>query len=86
MKKIAARLFLFGFFVFASSLVVLADNPGPPPPGGDPTGTGGTPVGAPIDDGLFILLALSVGYGMYKLYETVKAGKNVDAAHGEDKQ
>ena len=51
--------------LFISS--VFADPPGPPGPGGTPT-SGGTPVGAPIDDGIGILLALGIAYGCYKIY------------------
>ena len=52
---------------------VFADPPGPPNPGGDPGGGGGgTPVGAPIDDGILILLALGITYGCYKIYEIWK--------------
>ncbi len=52
---------------------VLADPPGPPNPGGNPAGNGGVPVGAPIDNGIFVLLALAIGYGAYKIYEIRKA-------------
>jgi hypothetical protein len=53
--------------------VVLADPPGPPSPGGSPTGGGGgTPVGAPIDGGLSILLAMGAAYGGKKLYQARK--------------
>jgi hypothetical protein len=51
---------------------VFADPPGPPGPGGDPGSSGGVPVGAPIDDGIGILLALGVAYGCYKIYEIYK--------------
>jgi hypothetical protein len=35
----------------------------------DPTGSsGGVPVGAPIDNGVFVLIALGIAYGCYKLY------------------
>ena len=46
MKKYIYFL-LIAFFV-CLSMAVLADGPGPPPPPGDP-GTGGGPVGSPID-------------------------------------
>jgi len=57
--------------VFVSlSMAVLAD-PGPPPPPPDPGGGGGGggPVGAPIDGGLGILLAMGAAYGGKKLYK-----------------
>ena len=50
--------------------VVLADPPAPP--GGSPIGGGGTPVGAPIDGGLSILLAMGAAYGGKKLYQARK--------------
>ena len=56
------------------ALFTLADPPGPPPPGGDPS-LGGTPVGAPIDNGLYILLVLGLGYGFYKYYEMNREAK-----------
>lgn len=65
-------LFAILLSLFITS-VVLADPPAPPPPGGSPTGGGGgTPVGAPIDGGLFILLALGAGYGAKKVYNLRK--------------
>lgn len=76
MKRYFLKIFLT---VVSSAFVVstiVADPPGPPPPGGSPVGTG-TPVGqegsgAPIDDGIYILLALAAGYGAYKFYEAKK--------------
>jgi hypothetical protein len=56
------------------SMSVLADGPGPPPPPGDPSGSGG-PVGAPIDGGLGILLAMGVAYGGRKYYRAQKSKK-----------
>ena len=50
--------------------VVLADPPAPP--GGSPIGGGGTPVCAPIDGGLSILLAIGAAYGGKKLYHARK--------------
>ena len=52
--------------------VVLADPPSPPGPGGSSIGGGGTPVGAPIDGGLSILLAMGAAYGGKKLYQARK--------------
>jgi hypothetical protein len=52
---------------------VLADPPGPPGPGGNPASGGGTPVGAPVDNGILILLFLGIAYGAYKIYELRKA-------------
>ena len=69
MKKLLAIVTILLFFTIP--LISLADGPPPPPPGG--TGGGGTPVGAPIDGGLGILLALGLGYGAFKIYKLKKA-------------
>jgi hypothetical protein len=72
MMKSTFRLLLLLFLIFIPALasIVFADPPGPPGPGGDPSGGGGgLPVGAPIDNGILLLLALGVFYGCYKLYE-----------------
>ncbi|MCX6280921.1 MAG: hypothetical protein NTU51_03090 [Bacteroidetes bacterium] len=66
---------LIVFFV-CLSMAVLADGPGPPPPPGDPSGHGG-PVGAPIDGGLCILLAIGVAYGGRKYYQARKSKKKL---------
>jgi len=64
---------LIAFFV-CLSIAVLADGPGPPPPPPNPSGGGG-PVGAPIDGGLGILLAMGVAYGGRKYYQARKSKK-----------
>lgn len=51
---------------------VFADPPGPPGPGGNPAGNGGVPVGAPIDNGIGVLLGLGMVYGSYKIFEIWK--------------
>jgi len=65
---------LIAFFV-CLRLAVLAD--GPPPPPGNPGsgGGGGGPVGAPIDGGLGILLAMGVAYGGRKFFQARKSKK-----------
>lgn len=74
MKKAIRSLIVFTLILIpAITNYVLADPPSPPGPGGSPAGHGGTPVGAPIDNGILILLALGVIYGVYKLYEVRKA-------------
>jgi hypothetical protein len=55
------------FFVF-SIFTLMADPPAPPTPGGTPIGVG-TPVGAPLDNGVLVLLAMGVLYGILKLYQ-----------------
>lgn len=70
MKKIRA-IFTLALFL-ALPLINLADGPPPPPGGGGGPGGGGSPVGAPIDGGLGILLALGLGYGAFKIYKVKK--------------
>ena len=72
MKKIKLVLILIA--IFALPLISLPDPPGPPGSGGTNPGNGGgsAPVGAPIDGGLGILLALGLGYGSKKLYDSRK--------------
>jgi len=74
MKPFIYRTLLLIYCSIFTALFSLADPPGPPPPGGDPS-LGGTPVGAPINDGLLILLTLGIGYGLYKLYEMHQESK-----------
>ena len=70
MKKLLWRIFLISQFIFLPLFisVVPADPPGPPSPGGDPISNGGTPVGAPIDNSVFVLFVLGIAYGFYKIY------------------
>ena len=65
MKRYLLKITVILSFLVLPALTALADTPDAPPPdpGGDPGG-GGTPVGAPIDGGLTILLALGIGYGI----------------------
>jgi hypothetical protein len=70
MKRITQRVFIFLLFTLLPTVLTFADPPGPPNPGNP--GSGGTPVGAPIDDGITILLALGIGYTVYKFYELRK--------------
>ncbi len=65
------KLILVLFAVMALPLLSISDTPPPPPNGtggGPGPGGGGTPVGAPIDGGMGILLALGLAYGGKKLY------------------
>jgi hypothetical protein len=76
MKKIKVVLILLA--IAALPMISLSDPPGPPaPPGsgqpGSTQGGGQAPVGAPIDGGIGILLALGLGYGGKKLYTARKA-------------
>ena len=60
------KLILVLVAIMAFPLLSLCDVPPPPPVGGG----GGTPgpVGAPIDGGVGILLAMGMAYGGKKLY------------------
>ena len=69
MKRILKNIFSTLSLLLIPVLVTLADPPGPPGPGGNPISNGGTPVGAPIDSGVLVLLALGVIYGAMKLYQ-----------------
>lgn len=71
------------FAIMALPLLSLSDVPPPPPGGGGPGGGGGTPVGAPIDGGMGILLALGLAYGGKKLY-TMRKSKDIDTAKPEN--
>jgi len=75
MKKIRAIVTLMIFIVLP--LLSLADPPPPPGQGGGGPGGGPTPVGAPIDGGLGILLALGAAYGGWKIYDTRKKQNTV---------
>jgi hypothetical protein len=70
MKKLKFTMVLFA--MMALPLLGLSDVPPPPPPGGGGPGGGGTPVGAPLDGGLGILLALGIAYGGKKLHHIRK--------------
>ena len=74
MKKLLQRMFFVAQLILVPFFIsgVFADPPGPPSPGGNPVSGGGTPVGAPIDDGMVVLIALGIAYGCYKIYEIWK--------------
>jgi hypothetical protein len=59
------------------TLKTFADDPLPTVPGQHGT-AGDHPVGAPIDSGLIVLLALGAGYGAKKLYDLRKHSKAVE--------
>ena len=82
MKKIRTIITLTLFFVLP--LLTIADPPPPPGSGGGAAPGGGqTPVGAPIDGGFGILLALGLAYGGKKIYDAYKA-KNANVAEPEN--
>ncbi len=72
MRKNAIKGLACLLFILLPAFTLLADSPNPPNPGGDPTGGGNPPVGAPIDGGLGILLAIGAAYGGRKLYKAKK--------------
>ncbi len=75
------KLILILFAITALPLLSLSDVP-PPPPNGGPGGGGGTPVGAPIDGGVGILLAMGIAYGGKKLY-SLRQSKDVLALEND---
>lgn len=62
---------------------LLADPPPPPPPGGHGSAGNQPPVGAPIDGGLGILMAMGAAYGGSKYF---KAWKKKKAEEKEDQE
>jgi len=70
MKKLIVITTLALFF--ALPLITIADPPPPPGQTGGGPGGGPAPVGAPIDGGLGILLALGAAYGGWKIYTVRK--------------
>ena len=86
MKKMLIKLLIIGQLIVVPVFysVVFADPPGPPNPGNTPVGTGaghGHPVGdtegAPIGDGITLLITLGIAYGGYKIYENWKKNENI---------
>jgi hypothetical protein len=77
MKKLYFRWLLITQLIFFPLFIInmFADPPDPPGPGGPPIGNGvpvGGNTGAPIGDGIAILLTLSIAYGSYKIYKIWK--------------
>lgn len=71
MKKIRAFLII----AMLAALPVFTFTQPLPYQNGNGSGVGQTPVGAPIDGGLSILLMLGAGYGATKLFELRKKVK-----------
>lgn len=78
MKKFLTTLPLILMIAGILFIAVLAQADPPPPPGGHGSGGNQPPVGAPIDGGLGILLAMGAVYGGNKLYKARKKKKNED--------
>jgi len=72
MKKKIKYGFVCWLFILVPVFSLLADPPGPPNPGGDPSGGENPPVGAPIDEGTGFLMVLGGMYGGWKLYQMKK--------------
>ncbi len=76
MKKLIYPLLIA---TFVSLTIVVSADPPPPPPGNPSIGGGGTPVGAPIDSGLGVLLILGAAYSAMKLYHARKLTQEKEA-------
>ena len=70
MKKLANYIAIVVFLI-AAPLLMQSQTP-PHPNGGGAPGSGNTPVGggAPIGGGIIIMLALGIGYGANKIFES----------------
>jgi hypothetical protein len=67
MKIVPNRIIIILAVFFLQQTSLFAD-PGPPPPSTPPP-----PPGLPLDGGIFLLLVLSIVYGIYKLNKIKKA-------------
>ena len=75
--KMNFRMIIIAVFFVTAPFIMLAQTPRPPHPnGGNTPGPGNTPVGgttgAPISDGVVVLLSLGAAYGAFKLYRMRK--------------
>jgi hypothetical protein len=69
MKKMFNILLVIVFVLFPLFInSLLAELPAPPGTGPASAPNGGTPVGAPVDNGILVLILLGTVYGAYKLY------------------
>jgi hypothetical protein len=70
MKKLIKHLIIV-VFLAAGPLLMQAQTP-PHPNGGGGPGSGNTPVGggAPIGGGLIVMLALGIGYGANRIFDS----------------
>lgn len=75
----AIRILIFLSLVFFS----VKSYCDPPTPPADPSSSGGQPVGAPIDGGLGILMAMGVAYGGRKYYQARKEKKKKEKEEAE---
>ena len=80
MKRILKKVLVYCFFTFLIfSIPALVKGQGPTDPGCNPDGYGRNPDGTyyvcPIDDGLYLLLILGVGYGIKKMRDSKKTNR-----------
>ena len=74
--KTFVKIGILGIWMFAGTAIQgFADPPDPPPMPGNHGQNGAPPVGAPIDGGLGILLALGATYGGKKLWTAYHKGR-----------
>jgi len=77
MKKQIILIAALFIFMLSGSVSAYADDPNPPVVPGTHGAAGNVPVGAPVDDGIFILMILGIVYGAKKIYDgRVAATKN----------
>jgi hypothetical protein len=69
MKIVPNRIVIILVVFFLQQTNVFADS-GPPPPSSPPP-----PPGLPLDGGLFMLLVVSLCYGIYKLNKNINIKK-----------
>ena len=92
MKKNLLRLVIIAGMIIMTiySGNIQADPPGPPGPGGAPSGNnkvGDNQISAPIGDGAGILFCLALTYGGYKVYKSLKdASRRKRLKHGDENQ
>lgn len=81
-KKLTIMVLLAGASLFTGESLYAVDPPPPPASGGESGhnlgGNQGGPTGAPIENGIGILLLLAAGFGAYTLYKTRKKTEQSD--------
>lgn len=84
-KKLTIVVLLAGASFFTGESLYAVDPPPPPASGGGHNlgGNQGAPTGAPIENGVGILLLLAAGFGVYALYKTRKKTEQSDLTAGK---
>lgn len=84
-KKLTIVVLLAGASFFPGESLYAVDPPPPPASGGGHNlgGNQGAPTGAPIENGVGILLLLAAGFGVYALYKTRKKTEQSDLTAGK---